>query len=158
MIRLVAMDVDGTMTDGGIYMDGEKEFKKFDARDGYGIAEMLRSGVEVAFISGRYSASTDQRARNLGVPRVFNGTPDKMKDLADLARELGVSRPEVAFIGDDIPDIPCIEWAGLGIAVGSAADEAKAAADVVTGASGGSGAIREAAEYIMRLNGGSWAK
>jgi len=152
-IKLVAMDVDGTLTDGGIYMNGEEEFKKFDVRDGCAIVNLLKNGLEVAFISGRYSSSTDQRAENLGVSKIFNGTDDKMRDLENLSRELGVSPAEVAFIGDDIPDIPCIKWAGLGIAVGDAANETKAEADVVTGAYGGRGAVREAAEYIMKLNG-----
>jgi 3-deoxy-D-manno-octulosonate 8-phosphate phosphatase (KDO 8-P phosphatase) len=152
-IKLVAMDVDGTLTDGGVYMNGEEEFKKFDVRDGYGIVDLLKNGLEAAFVSGRYSPSTDQRAENLGVSKVFNGTDDKMRDLENLSRELGLSSGEVAFIGDDIPDIPCIKWAGLGIAVGDAADEVKAEADVVTNAYGGRGAVREAAEYIMKLNG-----
>ena len=158
MIRLVAMDVDGTLTDGGFYMDGDREFKKFNVHDGYGVVEMMRRGIEVAFISGRYSASTVARAKNLGVARVFNGTHDKMKDLGSLADELGLSRDEIAFIGDDIPDIPCIEWAGLGMAVGDAAAEVKAAANVVLSASGGHGAVREAADYIMRSNGNAEAR
>jgi 3-deoxy-D-manno-octulosonate 8-phosphate phosphatase (KDO 8-P phosphatase) len=152
MIRLVAMDVDGTLTDGGFYMDGEAEFKKFNVRDGYGIAEMLKRGIEVAFISGRYSAATDARAKDLGVARVFNGTKDKLRDLRSSADELGLAREEVAFIGDDIPDIPCLQWAGLGVAVCDAPDEVKRASDMVLGSRGGEGAVREAAEYIIRLN------
>jgi 3-deoxy-D-manno-octulosonate 8-phosphate phosphatase (KDO 8-P phosphatase) len=157
-IRLAAMDVDGTLTDGGIYMNGEEEFKKFNVRDGYGIVEMMRRGIEVAFISGRYSPSTDQRARDLGVRRVFNGTSDKSADLAAITREIGASPSEVAFIGDDIPDIPCIKWAGLGIAVADAPAEVKSAADVVLNSCGGACAVREAAEYIMRLNENTEAK
>ncbi|MDR1509644.1 MAG: HAD-IIIA family hydrolase [Synergistaceae bacterium] len=153
MIRLAAMDVDGTLTDGGIYMDGSGgEFKKFHVRDGYGIAKMLHLGIEVAFISGRYSKATDRRAEELGVTRVFNGTADKLAGLASIADEIGARPSEVAFIGDDIQDIPCMEWSGLGVAVGDAADEVKAAADIVTAASGGAGAVREAAEHIIRYN------
>lgn len=149
---LAAMDVDGTMTDGGFYMNGETEFKKFDVRDGYGIAEMMRRGIEVAFVSGRYSPATDARAKNLGVTKVFNGASDKLNALMSLAGELGLSESEVAFIGDDAPDIPCIKWAGLGMAVGDARPEVKEAADVVLGSRGGEGAVREAAEYILELN------
>jgi 3-deoxy-D-manno-octulosonate 8-phosphate phosphatase (KDO 8-P phosphatase) len=153
MIRLVAMDVDGTLTDGGVYMDGSGgEFKKFHVRDGYGIVKMLNLGVEVAFISGRYSGATAKRAAELGVTRVFNGTADKLADLASLADEIGALPSEVAFIGDDVQDISCIEWSGLGVAVGDAAEEVKAAADVVTAAPGGAGAVREAAERIIRSN------
>jgi 3-deoxy-D-manno-octulosonate 8-phosphate phosphatase (KDO 8-P phosphatase) len=154
MIRLVAMDVDGTLTDGGFYMSGEDEFKRFDVRDGYGIVSMIEAGIEVAFISGRYSDATGRRARDLGVFRVYNGTSDKISDLKALALEIGAEREEVAFIGDDIPDISCIEWAGLGIAVGDAAREVKDAAGIVTSAPGGAGAVREAADYILRMNAG----
>jgi 3-deoxy-D-manno-octulosonate 8-phosphate phosphatase (KDO 8-P phosphatase) len=153
MIRLVAMDVDGTLTDGGIYMDGTgAEFKKFNVRDGYGIVKMLSLGIEIAFISGRYSKATDRRARELGVMRVFNGTADKLADLKSIAGEIGALQSEVAFIGDDIQDIPCVEWSGLGVAVGDAAEDVKAAADIVTSAYGGLGAVREAAEHIIRLD------
>jgi 3-deoxy-D-manno-octulosonate 8-phosphate phosphatase (KDO 8-P phosphatase) len=156
-IRLVAMDVDGTLTDGGLYMSAGSEYKKFHVRDGWGIAELMKRGTEVAFISGRYSPATDARAANLGVRKVFNGAGNKADVLSSLAAEMGVSRDEVAFIGDDVPDVPCIEWAGLGIAVGDAADEVKAAADYVTRSFGGHGAVREAIDYIFRLNGDSGA-
>jgi 3-deoxy-D-manno-octulosonate 8-phosphate phosphatase (KDO 8-P phosphatase) len=153
MIRLVAMDVDGTLTDGGIYMDGSGgEFKKFHVRDGYGIVKLLKLGIEVAFISGRYSKATDKRAGELGITRIFNGTADKLAELASIADEIGAIPSEVAFIGDDIQDVSCIEWSGLGVAVGDASEETKAAADIVTVAHGGAGAVREAAEYIIRYN------
>ena len=147
------MDVDGTLTDGGIYMGADSEYKKFHARDGWGIVELMKRGIEVAFVSVRHSSATEARAANLGVRRVFNGVGNKVGVLSSLAAEIGVSRDEVAFIGDDVPDVPCIEWAGLGVAVGDAADEAKAAADFVTASFGGHGAVREAIDYIIRLNG-----
>jgi len=153
VIRLAGMDIDGTLTDGGIYMDGAGDFKKFCVKDGYGIVSLLRSGVEVAFISGRRSPATGARAADLGVRHVYNGTADKLADLKELARKLDIDRSEVCFIGDDIPDIPCIEWAGLGIAVGDAAEAVKASADMTTERRGGDGAVREAAEHILRLNG-----
>jgi 3-deoxy-D-manno-octulosonate 8-phosphate phosphatase (KDO 8-P phosphatase) len=152
MIRLAAMDVDGTLTDGGLYFSGEAEFKKFNVRDGQGIVELMKRGVEVAFVSGRYSEATGARARNLGVKRVFNGTSDKLDALSRLAEEMGISSSEVAFIGDDAPDVPCIEWAGLGMAVGDATEETKSAARLVLRARGGEGAVREAADLIIRRN------
>lgn len=153
MIRLVAMDIDGTLTDGGFFMDGEgNEFKRFDVRDGYGIVMLKKSGVEVAFISGRRSKATDQRARDLGVESVINGTRDKLPDLVAMAAGLGLDSSEVAFIGDDVPDVECMEWAGLGMAVSDATPEALAAADWVSRSPGGHGAVREAAEYISKLN------
>jgi 3-deoxy-D-manno-octulosonate 8-phosphate phosphatase (KDO 8-P phosphatase) len=156
--RLVAMDVDGTLTDGGIYMSADSEYKKFHVRDGWGIVELMRRGVEVAFISGRYSPATEARAANLGVKKVFNGAGGKISILSSLAAGLGISRDDVAFIGDDVPDVPCIEWAGLGIAVGDAAEEARAAADFITHSFGGHGAVREAIDHILRLNGDSGAQ
>lgn len=153
MIALVAMDVDGTLTDGGFYMDGEgRELKRFDVRDGYGVVLLQRMGIEVAFISGRFSAATEQRAAGLGVKRVVNGTGDKLSDLKKIAGELGLSRGEIAFIGDDEPDLACVEWCGLGIAVADARGGLAEAADWVAPSPGGRGAVRDAAEYIAARN------
>jgi 3-deoxy-D-manno-octulosonate 8-phosphate phosphatase (KDO 8-P phosphatase) len=147
------MDVDGTLTDGRVYMNGDgDEYKGFHVRDGYGIVAMIKSGIEVAFISGRHSPATERRARNLGVSRVSNGAPDKLAEFVRMAGEIGAEQSECVFIGDDVQDISCMEWAGLGIAVGDAHEDAKAAAGLVTAARGGEGAVREAAEYILRLN------
>lgn len=154
MIRLVAMDIDGTLSDGAFYQDGNgNEWKRFHVRDGYGIVMLKQAGIEVAFISGRYSAATAQRANDLGVTRVINGTKDKLPDLMKMADELELEPYEVAFIGDDIPDIDCIEWSGLGIAVADACAEVLEAADWVSPAGGGEGAVRAAAEQILRING-----
>ena len=154
MIRLFAMDVDGTLTDGGIYMDGDREFKRFDVKDGQGIAELLKRGVKIAFISGRSSEPTQQRADNLHISCCINGTGDKLTELRRLCEEWHISQSEVAFAGDDTPDIECIKWAGLGIAVSDAHPLTAAAADFVTKAPGGRGAIRESAEYILKINNG----
>lgn len=152
-IRLFALDIDGTLTDGGVYMDGEgHEFKRFDIQDGYGLVSLRRSGVKVAFISGRYSKSTEQRAEDLGIDRCVNGTEDKLSVLKEMAAEWHVERSEVAYAGDDIPDMDCVLWAGLGIAVSNAAEGLKRAADYVTSASGGKGAIRECADRILYIN------
>lgn len=154
MIALVAMDVDGTLTDGGFYMDGEgRELKRFDVRDGYGIVLLKRAGIEVAFVSGRFSKATGQRAADLGVTRVVNGTGDKLRDLRAMADELGLSRGEIAFVGDDEPDRACVEWCGLGIAVADARGGLGEAADWVTPSPGGRGAVRDAAEYVIARNG-----
>jgi 3-deoxy-D-manno-octulosonate 8-phosphate phosphatase (KDO 8-P phosphatase) len=156
MIRLVAMDVDGTLTDGGIYMDGEGgEMKRFDVKDGTGVVILRKASVDVAFISGRFSKSTERRARDLGVTHVINGTPDKLPELIALAGKLGLDASEIAFIGDDIQDIGCMKWAGLSVAVADAAQEALSAADWVSSKRGGFGALRDAAEYIVRINGES---
>ena len=154
MIGLVAMDVDGTLTDGGFYMDGEgNELKRFDVRDGYGIVLLKKAGIEVAFVSGRFSKATAQRALDLGVKRVVNGTDDKLRDLKKIADELGLTREQIAFIGDDEPDRICVEWCGLGIAVADARGGLLEVADWITPNPGGRGAVRDAAEYVVERNG-----
>lgn len=154
MIKLFALDVDGTLTDGCVYLDGNGgESKRFDLQDGYGLVQLMRFDVKVVFISGRYSAATQQRADGLKIDRCINGTKDKLRDLKALCEEWGISREEVAFAGDDMPDAECIEWSGLGIAVANARPEIKAAADWQTECHGGYGAIRECAERILVING-----
>lgn len=154
MIRLVAMDVDGTLTDGGLYIgeDGS-ERKRFHVHDGYGIKLLRSSGIEVAFLSGRRSAATDRRAEELGVSTVVNGAGEKLPILMEMARRMSLLPEEVSFIGDDLPDVACIRWAGLGIAVANARKEVLAAADWVTPSRGGWGAVRDASEYILERNG-----
>ncbi|MGE4446056.1 MAG: KdsC family phosphatase [Synergistaceae bacterium] len=155
MIKLFALDVDGTLTDGGVYMDGKGgEFKRFDIRDGYGIRKLVDLGVKVFFISGRYSAATQQRADDLGITGCINGTRNKLSVLKALAENNRITRAEIAFAGDDIPDVECIKWAGLGIAVANAVPEVIRAADWKTQRAGGNGAIRECAEKIIEINEG----
>ena len=157
MIKLFALDVDGTLTDGGIYMDGAgNELKRFDVQDGQGIVQLLKSGVKVVFISGRYSAPTQQRADNLKVTRCINGTDDKLRDLSSIAAAWGITAAETAYAGDDTPDIECVKWSGLGIAVSNAHPSVAACADFVTERTGGRGAVRECADYIMKLNNGEY--
>lgn len=153
VIRLVAFDVDGTLTDGGIIVGGDsEEWKRFDAQDGMGLSLLRKSGVVLAFISGRFSPATCRRADALGVEHCFNGVEEKLLVLQGLAEKLNVSSEEVAFVGDDVNDLDCISWAGLGIAVQNAVDEVKAVADMVTSRSGGFGAAREVADYVLELN------
>lgn len=148
------MDVDGTLTDGAFYMNGRgEELKRFDVKDGYGIKMLQRAGVEVAFVSARGSDVTDARARDLGVSIVVNGSGDKLPRLEAIASERGLGREEVAYIGDDLPDVGCIRWAGVGMAVADSSREAIEAADWVSSRPGGRGAVREAAEHILRMNG-----
>ena len=155
-IRLLALDVDGTLTDGGVYMDGEgREFKRFDIRDGMGIVRLRASGVEIAFISGRFSAATEQRARDLGVSLVFNGVEDKLSVFKKIAGDLGICLYQAAFMGDDVNDAECLRAAGMGIVPADGTEGAKQAADFVTGADAGHGAVREAAELILSRNEGS---
>jgi 3-deoxy-D-manno-octulosonate 8-phosphate phosphatase (KDO 8-P phosphatase) len=150
MIRFFAMDVDGTLTDGGIYLDGQGgEWKRFDVRDGFGIAKLRNAGITVCIISGRYSPVTQRRALELGIELVRQDIKDKLGLLQDLAEEVGVCDSEVAYIGDDDNDAECIRWAGTGFAPRDAQPAALEAADMVTEATGGNGAVREAVERIL---------
>ncbi len=147
--------MDGTLTDGGVALDANGgEWKRFDIQDGMGIARLRRSGVEVAIISGRYSGSTIRRAQELGILEVVNGTAEKLPVLQELCRDRGLSPEEVCYVGDDVNDIDCIRWSGMGIAVRNAMLDVKAMADWVTPSVGGNGAIREVAERILVVNGG----
>lgn len=158
MIKLFAMDVDGTLTDGGVYMDSVGgEMKRFDAQDGQGIALLLQSGVKVLFISGRYSAPTQRRAGDLKITRCLNGVSDKLTELQKFASEFGLSAEEIAYVGDDLPDIEPIRWAGLGFAVANARPQVLEAAERVTSACGGRGAVRECADIILKINDGKSA-
>jgi 3-deoxy-D-manno-octulosonate 8-phosphate phosphatase (KDO 8-P phosphatase) len=144
------MDVDGTLTDGGIHLDDQGgEWKRFDVRDGFGIAKLRNAGVTVCIISGRYSPVTKRRALELGIDMVRQDVEDKLGLLRDFAEEVGVCNTEVAYIGDDENDVECIRWAGMGFAPRDAQPAARQAADVVTEATGGNGAVREAVERIL---------
>ena len=153
-IRLLALDVDGTLTDGGVYMNGEgAEFKRFDIRDGMGIVRLRKAGVEVALISGRHSPATERRAQELGITRLYNGVGDKMPVLSALLEELGITLEETAYMGDDVNDVDCLRAAGLALVPADGVPEARAAADYVTARAAGRGAVREAAELILTENG-----
>ena len=153
MIKLFAVDVDGTLTDGGIFMDGAgNEFKCFNVQDGLGLRRLMDAGVEVAIISGRYSASTAQRAKDLGIVRCINGSADKFSCLKGMAAELEIGPEGIAFVGDDLPDLECMKWAGFSIAVADARPEILGVADWITPRLGGYGAVRDAAEYVLSLN------
>ena len=148
------MDVDGTLTDGGVYLDGNGgEMKRFDIQDGLGLVVLMRMGVKVAFISGRFSPATERRAKELNITACVNGVKDKLPALQNMAHEMGISSAEVAYAGDDMPDVECIKWAGLGLATNNARQNVKAAADWCAPSSGGHGAIRDCAEYIIEYNG-----
>ncbi len=157
-IRLLVLDVDGTLTDGSIFLDGSgNEFKRFNVRDGMGIHRLRASGVDVAILSGRYSASTARRAGELGIHLLFNGVKDKLRFLVELAEKLGMRRDEIAYAGDDLNDLDCIRWAGLGCAVADAVGEVRASARYVAAHAGGCGAVRDVAEHILCINGESEA-
>ncbi|BCG23101.1 hypothetical protein TUM18999_12920 [Pseudomonas tohonis] len=153
-IRLAVFDVDGVLTDGKLYflVDGS-EFKTFNTLDGHGIKMLINSGVRTAIISGRSTPVVERRARNLGIQHLYQGREDKMAVLDELLAELGLDYQQVAYLGDDLPDLPVIRRVGLGMAVASADGFVRQHAHGTTQARGGEGAAREFCELIMRAQG-----
>src|SRR5919205_3206324 len=153
-IRLLLMDCDGVLTDGRITLvgDGDEE-KSFHTRDGHGLVLLHRAGLRSGIISGRTSTLVERRARELGMAYVKQGTWDKIKEFEEVLREAGASDEEVAFIGDDVTDIPLMQRSALAVAVADAVEETRRAAHYVTGLPGGFGAVREVCELILKAQG-----
>lgn len=153
-IKLVAFDIDGVMTDGGLhYSDDGHEFKTFNVQDGLGIVLMKRAGIEVAIITGRNSNVVNCRAKDLGIEHVFHGVGDKRTVAGKLLEQLGLNWSELAFMGDDLIDLKAMAQCGLAIAPANARPIVKERAHAVTEAAGGHGAVREAVEFILAAQG-----
>jgi len=153
-IKLLLMDCDGVLTDGRVWLfENGEEQKGFHTRDGLGIDLFHRAGLRSGIISGRTSAAVQQRAAGLGMSYVIQGCEDKRKAFAETLEQAGVEKLEVAYIGDDLNDIPLILQSGLGVAVADAAPETREHAHYVTTASGGFGAVREVIELILKSQG-----
>ncbi len=157
-IRVLLMDVDGTMTDGSVTLlsqpDGTAlEIKTFDAHDGQGLTLAQTAGLRTGCITGRESAALLRRAFEMKMEFVYMKQPVKMPAYEDVLRKAEASDEEVAYVGDDLPDIPLLRRAGLAVAVGDAMPEVKKAAHYTTRALAGHGAIREAVELILRSKG-----
>ncbi len=153
-IRLLILDVDGVLTDGGIILDNEgNELKSFHVRDGHGIKLLVRSGVEVAIITGRYSRVVERRAQELGVSEVHQGCIDKVAVYERIKEKRSLRDEEIAYIGDDVVDIPILKRVGLPMAVADASPDAKAFAAFVTERRGGRGAVREVTDLILKAKG-----
>ena len=149
-IKLLALDVDGVLTDGSIYISPAGEvFKGFNAKDGMGISCALRSGLQIAVITGRQSPIVERRCEELGITLLQQGVKDKRLALQQMAQQLGLVREEIAYMGDDLNDIPAFKASGLNLVPADAAMEVLAVADIITKASGGRGAVREAITIIL---------
>ncbi len=150
-IKLLIFDVDGVLTDRKIYLaDTGHEYKAFNSHDGFGIKMLLQSGVEVAIITTRTSPLVERRMAELGVKYIFQGQKDKLKAFESLAHQLQFTFDQIAYVGDDLPDLPVMRRCGLGIAVADAADFVSQHADWQTKAKGGKGAAREVCVLIMQ--------
>jgi 3-deoxy-D-manno-octulosonate 8-phosphate phosphatase (KDO 8-P phosphatase) len=149
--RLLIMDVDGVLTDGRIIQDGHgHELKVFDVKDGHGIVMAHRAKLRTALISGRESETITRRAEELGIELVFQKIWNKLEVYEKILVDTELTHDEVAYIGDDLIDIPLLRRVGLAVAVADAVDEVKAAAHLITQRPGGQGAVREVIELILR--------
>ena len=154
LISLIAFDIDGVMTDGGLYFsDSGEEFKRFNSLDGHGIKMLKASGVQVAIITGRTSQCVTKRAENLGIEHVYQGVERKLEAMVDLLDKLKLSRDVTAYMGDDVVDLTVMRHVGLSISVPDSPQIVREHSDYVTQRRGGHGAVREACELIMSAQG-----
>lgn len=157
-IRFVGLDVDGVLTDGGIYLgsvgDVSHEFKRYDIQDGLGITLMRRAGLRIAIVTGRVSESVRMRARELEIEDVAQDpSANKLPALLNMLSRYGIQPSEAAFIGDDFPDMAVLRAVGLPVAVGNAVTEVRAASALRLERNGGAGAVREFAELLLKARG-----
>ena len=153
-LRLVAFDVDGVLTDGGLYLsDSGEEFKRFNSLDGHGLKMLKASGVELAIITGRISKCVELRAKNLGIARLYQGVEDKLAVMQSLLAELKLAPEAAAFMGDDVVDLPVMRRVGLALSVPAAPQVVRDHAHYVSLREAGHGAVREVCEMILGAQG-----
>ena len=150
-VRLLSLDVDGVMTDGGLYYtDDGRISRKYNVKDGVGIKRAMDAGIQIVIISAGVSGSVPERAETLGIEHVFTGVEDKRAVLKTLCDELGIGLDEVAHMGDDLNDVPLLQAVGCPIAVADAQPEAWDAALIITEQNGGNGAIRKICDILVK--------
>lgn len=153
-VTLLILDVDGVMTDGRIIMDDKgRETKNFNVKDGHGIKMLIRYGIDVVILTGRRSRVVDYRAKDLGIAEIYQGIHDKVSIFNEIIRNRTLSSESVAFIGDDIVDIPLLKRVGFAVAVADATEEVKKSVHYVTRNIGGNGAVREICDLILQYQG-----
>ncbi|MBI4689778.1 MAG: HAD-IIIA family hydrolase [Nitrospirae bacterium] len=153
-IKLLILDVDGVLTDGGIILDNNgNEFKVFNVRDGHGIKMLIGAGVKVAIISGRQSKVVERRAEELGITEVYQKCHDKVVAYESIKKKFLLRDNEIAYIGDDVVDLPLFKRVGLSFAVADSSDEVKSYATAVTRNRGGRCAAREVTDFILKAKG-----
>ncbi len=154
IIKLIALDIDGILTDGKIILDSEgREIKVFSAQDGMGIKAAIDAGIVIAFITSRRSKVVEIRASELGVKEIYLGNNKKLDAIKELALKYGISTDEICYMGDDLIDLQALTNVGWGVTVPQAPDELKSNADYITKKSCGDGAVREVIEIILKRNG-----
>jgi 3-deoxy-D-manno-octulosonate 8-phosphate phosphatase (KDO 8-P phosphatase) len=153
-IELLLLDVDGVLTDGSIlYSDDGAELKRFHVRDGSGLKLWREAGKRAAILSGRQSRAVDRRAGELGIDPVFQGRSQKLPAFEELLAATGLKPERICAMGDDLPDLPVLERCGLSVAVADACAEVRQRADYTTALPGGRGAVREAIEWLLKMQG-----
>ncbi len=152
-VKLLVLDVDGVLTDGGIYFDDSgKELKKFNSLDGYGIKMLLSSGIEVAVISSRSTSSVAYRMEGLGVKHCYQNQSDKNIKMQQILETLSLNVDQVAFVGDDVMDLTVMKKIALPIAVANAHPFVKEHALLITESGGGHGAVREVCDCLLKAH------
>jgi 3-deoxy-D-manno-octulosonate 8-phosphate phosphatase (KDO 8-P phosphatase) len=149
-VKLFLCDVDGVLTDGTVYMGGGVETKRFHIRDGLGLKFLQRHGIKVGWVSRRPSSATQERADDLKIDFLVQHAGGKIEGVEGILRQTGLNWIDVCYVGDDVVDLAVLDRVGLAVAVGDGVAEAKAAADYITKAHGGNGAIREIVEMILK--------
>ncbi len=150
-VKLLALDVDGVLTDGGLYYtDSGEELKKFNVKDGQGIKLVMQAGIEVAIISASNSTATLHRAKKLGIKHAFIGVEDKLTILKQLCEDLSLSLAQVAYVGDDVNDLPILKSVGCPLTVADAMPENQTLAVYVTRLAGGQGCVREICNLLWQ--------
>lgn len=150
-IRMLIMDVDGTLTDGKIYIGNDGEVSKaFYAKDGMAIINLMKNNIVPVFLTGRKSPIAEYRAKELGVQEIYQGISDKTKILNELCEKYNISYDNMAYIGDDIQDLSAIKLVGVSFAPSNASDSVLEAVDNILSKKGGEGAVKEACEFILK--------
>ncbi|BBP43210.1 3-deoxy-manno-octulosonate-8-phosphatase KdsC [Thiosulfativibrio zosterae] len=150
-IKLLLLDVDGVMTDNRlIYGDDGQEYKAFYTRDGHGMVMLQKSGIDIGIITGRKSQLVENRMRDLKVKHLYQGVPDKLPTFLELVEKLSLRMSEVAYVGDDILDLPILKRVGLSVTPADGDQEVKSRVDYISQFKGGQGCVREVCEIIMK--------
>lgn len=156
-IKIIAFDIDGVMTDGSLaFLEDGREIKTYNAKDGLGVVMLNKAGFKTAIITARDNGTVAHRAEILGITKLFMGQKNKLKALDELCAEFNVKYEEIAYMGDDYPDLCVIERVGLSCAPNDAIEDVKSAASFVSTKGGGKGAVREFCDFILKSNGISW--
>jgi 3-deoxy-D-manno-octulosonate 8-phosphate phosphatase (KDO 8-P phosphatase) len=153
-IKMLLLDVDGVLTDGNLYFSNSgEESKAFNSLDGHGIKMLQSAGIQVGIITGRTSELVAKRASDLGIDLLYQGREDKLAALGEIMAAVSIEAMEIAYAGDDFPDLPVLDQVGRGFSVANGHEDVKSIADAITSRSGGHGAVREITDFLLQCQG-----